>query len=100
MSNDIWAPEVHWLDNRWYIYFTATNDAPERDPHRRIYVLESVNTDIFGDYVLRGQLRPTDADEYAIRRQHLPSQRAQVLPLVRKGVLCRWTTEHLHRAHG
>jgi GH43 family beta-xylosidase len=66
MSNDIWAPEVHWLDNRWYIYFTATNDAPERDLHRRIYVLESVNTDIFGDYVLRGQLRPTDADEYAI----------------------------------
>jgi GH43 family beta-xylosidase len=66
MSNDIWAPEVHWLDNRWYIYFSATNDAPERDPHRRIYVLESVNTDIFGDYMLRGQLKPTDADEYAI----------------------------------
>jgi GH43 family beta-xylosidase len=61
MSNDIWAPEVHWLDNRWYIYFSATNDAPERDPHRRIYVLQSVNTDIFGGYILRGQIRPTDA---------------------------------------
>ena len=20
---NVWAPEMHWLDDRWYIYFTA-----------------------------------------------------------------------------
>jgi GH43 family beta-xylosidase len=66
MSNDVWAPEVHWLDGRWYIYMTATDDAPQRDPNRRVYVLESVGPDIFGAYVPRGQIKPVGSDEYAI----------------------------------
>ena len=66
MSRDIWAPEVHWLDGKWYVYFTATDDAPDNDWRRRVYVLESTSDDIFGDYISRGQIKPTDADEYAI----------------------------------
>ena len=66
MSRDIWAPEIHFLDGKWYAYFTATDDAPNNDPRRRIYVLESADDDIFGDYQLRGQLKAADADEYAI----------------------------------
>ena len=66
MSRDIWAPEVHWLDGKWYVYFTATDDAPDNDWRRRVYVLESKTDDIFGEYISRGQIKPTDADEYAI----------------------------------
>jgi len=66
MSNDVWAPEAHFLDGHWYVYFTATDDSPQRDPNRRVYVLESAGEDIFGGYTARGQLKPTDADEYSI----------------------------------
>ena len=66
MSRDIWAPEIHFLDGKWYAYFTATDDAPSNDSRRRTYVLESADDDIFGDYTLRGQIKATDADEYAI----------------------------------
>ncbi len=66
MSRDIWAPEIHFLDGKWYAYFTATDDAPNNDPRRRTYVLESDGDDIFGSYTVRGQIKATDADEYAI----------------------------------
>jgi len=25
MSQLIWAPELHWIDGKWYIYFAATH---------------------------------------------------------------------------
>ena len=66
MSRDVWAPEVHFLDGKWYAYFTASDDGEGNDPRRRIYVAESASDDIFSDYTLRGQIKATDADEYAI----------------------------------
>ena len=36
-SHDIWAPELHHLDGKWYIYFAA--DAGKNESHR-IYVIE------------------------------------------------------------
>ncbi len=38
MSANVWAPEIHWLDGTWYIYFAAA-EADSRFNHR-IYVLE------------------------------------------------------------
>src|SRR4051812_36658186 len=34
---NIWAPEIHILDGRWYIYFSADQ---RRDKRHRLYVLE------------------------------------------------------------
>ena len=31
-SHDIWAPEIHFLEGKWYIYFGA--DAAKNDTHR------------------------------------------------------------------
>ncbi|KAF4119668.1 Glycosyl hydrolases family 43 [Geosmithia morbida] len=43
-SKDIWAPELHWLDGRWYIYATATRPGLGNSGHRTI-VLRSSNAD-------------------------------------------------------
>jgi hypothetical protein len=37
-SRQIWAPEIHHLEGRWYIYYAA--DDGDND-HHRLYVLES-----------------------------------------------------------
>ena len=58
-SHDIWAPELHYLDHTWYIYFSA--DAGTNLSHR-IWVLENPSPDpLQGHWTLRGKLAdPTD----------------------------------------
>jgi GH43 family beta-xylosidase len=41
-SHEIWAPELHFLNSKWYIYFAA--DAGTNPTHR-IYVLENSASD-------------------------------------------------------
>ncbi len=55
MGGYIWAPELHRIGDRWYVYFAA-GDAG--DPfHIRTYVLESPNADPrAGGWVLRGRM--------------------------------------------
>src|SRR5688572_1412962 len=36
-SKNVWAPELHWLDGKWYIYFAADNGKNE---NHRMWVLE------------------------------------------------------------
>src|SRR5687768_14596505 len=52
-SKDVWAPELHHLGNRWYIYFAA--DDGENANHR-MYVLESEGLDPQGKYHLKGKI--------------------------------------------
>jgi len=55
MSQHIWAPEIHHIDGKWYIYFGAGRaDAPF---DIRIYVLENASADpTQGEWVEKGQL--------------------------------------------
>lgn len=64
-SRDIWAPEFHLLDGRWYLYFTAT-DERRTDANRRVYVLESESDDLLGKFVEKGRLAVPGDDAYAI----------------------------------
>jgi GH43 family beta-xylosidase len=50
-SREIWAPELHFLDGRWYIYFAASDG---RNENHLAYVLESKTDDPLGQYELRG----------------------------------------------
>ena len=44
-SQSIWAPELHRVDGRWYVYFTASERGADDDAHRRIHVLEADGPD-------------------------------------------------------
>jgi GH43 family beta-xylosidase len=56
MGAHIWAPEVHHIDRKWYIYFAA--GAAERIWDIRIYVLESASANpLEGEWTERGQLK-------------------------------------------
>ena len=56
MSANIWAPELHRVDGKWYLYFTAGRaDAPF---DVRLYVLENAAANpLEGEWIERGQLK-------------------------------------------
>ncbi len=57
MGAHIWAPELHYIDGKWYIYFAAGE--AEHIWAIRIYVLECSSADpITGTWIERGQLQP------------------------------------------
>ncbi len=62
-SHDLWAPELHYLQGRWYIYFAA--DAGTNRSHR-LWVLENPSQDpLEGEWTLKGKLSDP-GDHWAI----------------------------------
>jgi len=64
MSKHIWAPELHYLDGKWYIYFAAG----ERDNIWKIrpFILECTDDDpITGNWVEKGKMQRSDDDIYS-----------------------------------
>ncbi len=62
-SHEIWAPEVHFIDGKWYVYFAADNG--NNDTHR-MYVLENASDDPFeGEWVFKGKIA-AKTDKWAI----------------------------------
>jgi GH43 family beta-xylosidase len=62
-SRDIWAPELHFLRGRWYIYFAA--DAGTNVSHR-LWVIENASPDpLQGEWRMKGKLAD-DSDKWAI----------------------------------
>jgi GH43 family beta-xylosidase len=54
-SHNLWAPEIHRLANKWYIYFTANDGGG--DDTRRVCVLENEAEDpMAGDWVWKGSI--------------------------------------------
>ncbi|HYC85943.1 MAG TPA: glycoside hydrolase family 43 protein, partial [Chryseosolibacter sp.] len=62
-SQEIWAPEVHFIDNAWYFYYAADDGQNE---NHRMWVLENTSADPFtGTWVDKGELELPD-DKWAI----------------------------------
>lgn len=64
MSEHIWAPELHHLDGKWYIYFAGG----EKDDVWKIrpYVLECADEDpITGTWEEKGKMKRADGDEFS-----------------------------------
>ena len=52
-SKQLWAPELHRLGGKWYVYFAADDG---KDANHRMFVLESDGDDPQGSYTFRGQI--------------------------------------------
>lgn len=58
-QDTLWAPELHYIDGRWYIYYAAGRSGPPFI-HQRSGVLQSVGSDPQGNYEDKGQLYTGD----------------------------------------
>jgi GH43 family beta-xylosidase len=62
-SKDLWAPEVMFLEGKWYAYFAA--DGGHNNGHR-LYVLENASADpLQGEWIFKGKLSDA-SDKWAI----------------------------------
>ena len=62
-SAEIWAPEFHLINNKWYVYFAADNGS--NNTHR-MYVLENNSKNpMKGEWVFKGKIA-AETDKWAI----------------------------------
>jgi GH43 family beta-xylosidase len=62
-SKNIWAPEIHFINNIWYVYYAADDG---NNNNHRMWVLENSSADPFkGTWFDRGELELPD-DRWAI----------------------------------
>ncbi|RPI44685.1 MAG: glycosyl hydrolase family 43, partial [Bacteroidetes bacterium] len=62
-SRNLWAPEITFINDRWYFYFAADNGD---HVHHRMYVLENPSPDPFrGEFEIKGKVSSAD-DNWAI----------------------------------
>jgi len=56
MGGYIWAPEIHFVEGKWYIYFTAGTSSNKFDI--RLYALECSDANpVVGSWVEKGQIK-------------------------------------------
>lgn len=57
-STSVWAPELHFVQGKWYLYFTAAEAGHDDDAHRHVFVLENASPDpTRGRWTERGMLK-------------------------------------------
>lgn len=62
-SKQIWAPEIHFIDDKWYLYFAADDGKNE---NHRMYALENTSADpLNGEWVFKGKVSDS-TDKWAI----------------------------------
>ncbi|MFD0794487.1 family 43 glycosylhydrolase [Mucilaginibacter litoreus] len=64
-SADIWAPELHFISGKWYIYFAAAQSGV--NDSNRMFVIENENADpTKGTWIFKGRLFDPADDQWAI----------------------------------
>ena len=62
-SKQLWAPEIHFIENKWYVYFAADDG---NNNNHRMYVLENESADpMTGEWEFKGKIADP-ADKWAI----------------------------------
>ena len=63
-SKELWAPEIHLINHKWYVYFAADDGSND---HHHMFVLENESKDpMKGSWVLKGKLFNAAEDRWAI----------------------------------
>jgi GH43 family beta-xylosidase len=62
-SKELWAPELHYLQGKWYMYFAADDG---NNKNHRMYVIENPSADpMQGEWTFKGQVGD-DTNKWAI----------------------------------
>ncbi|WP_316796995.1 glycoside hydrolase family 43 protein [Pedobacter agri] len=62
-SKELWAPEIHFIGGKWYVYFAADDG---NNNNHRMYVLENSSKDpLIGNWVFKGKVGDA-SDKWAI----------------------------------
>jgi GH43 family beta-xylosidase len=64
IKSDIWAPELHYLNGKWYIYASGTITADALD--MRMFVCEGNSQDPLGSYTYKGLLSNSPAIDESV----------------------------------
>ncbi|WP_353567356.1 family 43 glycosylhydrolase [Haloferula sargassicola] len=59
-SREVWAPEAHFIDGHWYIYFAADDG---NNANHLAYVLESKTSDPLSEYELHGPFATGEGED-------------------------------------
>ncbi|MER5539131.1 family 43 glycosylhydrolase [Streptomyces mirabilis] len=59
---NIWAPEIHFFDGHWYLYYSAANSGAACCDTQRTHVLQSAGTDPLGPYTYKNSLTGSNLD--------------------------------------
>jgi len=63
-SKNIWAPEIHWINNAWYVYYAADDG---NNANHRMFVLKNTSADPFqGTWTSVGKIYDAANDRWAI----------------------------------
>ena len=63
-SQHLWAPEIHFIQGKWYVYYAADDGATD---NHQLYVLENEQTDPFdGKFVMKGRISTDRDNNWAI----------------------------------
>ncbi|MDQ3812743.1 MAG: glycoside hydrolase family 43 protein [Armatimonadota bacterium] len=90
MSYHIWAPEIHFINGRWYIYFAAGRAESVWDI--RMYVLENEATDpTTGTWVEKGEIK-TNWDSFSLDATTFEHRGTQYLVWAQKDPAIRGNT--------
>ncbi|MEK3787652.1 glycoside hydrolase family 43 protein [Paenibacillus sp. FSL K6-1230] len=68
MSANIWAPEIHFIDGKWYVYFAAARTSETKDGlfDHRMFVLENASTNpLEGNWIEKAQIK-TKWDSFSL----------------------------------
>ncbi len=62
-SKQLWAPEIHFINNKWYVYFAADDG---KNANHRLYVIENSGQDpLEGEWTFKGKISDS-TDRWAI----------------------------------
>lgn len=65
-STLIWAPEIHFLNGKWYIYFAASGKSETMKEHHRMFVLECADENpLTGIWIEKGFVK-THQDSFSL----------------------------------
>lgn len=85
MGSHIWAPEIHFIDGKWYIYFAAGGAEKSQVWAIRMYVLENASPNpLAGDWTERGQLK-TDWESFSLDATTFAHRGTRYLVWAQKG---------------